>query len=154
MFVYNGKEFQPYAKQEELEKVFMPLAIKLKQKYTNIQTLQEDERNAILTGLIVKVVDSLGEDTRLAAEVAGLSIKKLKGIAGVFSNGLSLTLLERNSIDTKFVQETAFKVMFTRLHMMAGKFKIYDIIKEPYRPIEILNDDALYKKFIIAYKTF
>jgi len=154
MFYFKGKEFPPFTKQEVLQKVFEPVAKTLKQKHPDLVAKSPDEKEAILTGLIVKVVDSLGEDTRLAAEIAGLSDKKLRGVAGIFSNGLILTLAERNNIDIEKTKDIAFEVMHTRLRMMAGRFNIYKVIKEPYRPSKVLDDKTLFNLFLSAYKEF
>jgi len=154
MFFYNGKKFQPFAKKEELKTVFSPLSMSLKKAYPLLATMSNDEKEAILTGLVVKTVDKLKEDTRLAAEIAGLSPDKLKAIAAIFANGLALALYEHNSIDTEKVKNIAFEVMHTRLIMMAGKFKIYKVIKEPFRPIKALENDKNLKLFITAYNKF
>lgn len=152
MLKYNNKELDINSKSEELIKLYIEPSLRLKYKHPDLNVIDRDKSRAVILGAVMGLVDSTTIST---SDIEDMGQAKIRNLAEILGNALTMALLEKNTIDVKFTPELATELFAKKLYMMMGYTSLINLATSAYKPHDIdIRNSKYYNIVLEEYNEF
>lgn len=109
---------------DDFTNMFLGASKMLKANHPNLDVMPVSNSKSVLTGVVLATVDSITID---ATDIVDMEMSTARRVVGMLSNSITLALLERNIIDTKFVNALATETLTLKVGMLLGNTRTIDV---------------------------
>jgi len=124
MIKYKNMELDINSISEDFTNMFLGASKMLKSNHPNLDVMPVSKSKSVLTGVVLAIVDSITID---ATDIVDMEVSTARRLTNMLSNSITLAILERNVIDTKFVNTLTKDTLMLKLDMLLGNTRTVDI---------------------------